>query len=332
MKKIAILLVLCITALYAAPVPVIFDTDMGNDVDDALALAMLHALQSKGECEILAVTTNKDNPYSPALCDVINTFYGRPEIPLGAVRNSGVTPRDDYYAPPVVESLDQDGRYTYARRCLVWRAVPDATQVLRKALAEAEDHSVVLIVVGFSTNLARLLESGPDEISPLSGKALLAQKGKLVSVMAGNFKDPKKPEYNVMKDVASARNFYRECPIPMVFSGYEVGAKILYPWAAIENDYQWAPHHPVVDAYRAYKQGKPYDRPTWDLCASLYAVRPQAGYFTLSGKGTVSPNGDKGQVVFAPTEDGKHQIMLEPTPQQIQAVLGAFRELCAQQP
>ena len=31
---------------------VIFDTDMGNDVDDALALAVLHALQSRGQCRL----------------------------------------------------------------------------------------------------------------------------------------------------------------------------------------------------------------------------------------------------------------------------------------
>src|ERR1017187_547252 len=32
---------------WAQAIPVIFDTDMGNDVDDALALAMLHALESR---------------------------------------------------------------------------------------------------------------------------------------------------------------------------------------------------------------------------------------------------------------------------------------------
>ena len=33
----------------AEPVRLIFDTDIGNDVDDALALAVIHALQSRGE-------------------------------------------------------------------------------------------------------------------------------------------------------------------------------------------------------------------------------------------------------------------------------------------
>ena len=72
-------------AFAAEPVKLIFDTDIGNDIDDALALAVIHALQSRGECELLAVTSSKDNPYSTLYCDVVNTFYGRPEIPLGRV-------------------------------------------------------------------------------------------------------------------------------------------------------------------------------------------------------------------------------------------------------
>ena len=30
----------------ADPPPIVFDTDIGNDVDDVLALGMIHALQS----------------------------------------------------------------------------------------------------------------------------------------------------------------------------------------------------------------------------------------------------------------------------------------------
>ena len=38
----------------AAPVKVIFDTDMETDCDDAGALAVLHTLADRDECEILA--------------------------------------------------------------------------------------------------------------------------------------------------------------------------------------------------------------------------------------------------------------------------------------
>ena len=73
------------------PVPIIFDTDIGNDVDDALALGMIHALQSRSECNLLAVTITKDHEQAAAFTDAVNTFYGRGEIPIGVCR-SGVTP------------------------------------------------------------------------------------------------------------------------------------------------------------------------------------------------------------------------------------------------
>jgi hypothetical protein len=73
------------------PTGIIFDTDMGNDVDDALALAMLHAFQNRHEVNLLAVTITKDNQWAAPYVDVVNGFYGHSEIPIGAVRN-GKTP------------------------------------------------------------------------------------------------------------------------------------------------------------------------------------------------------------------------------------------------
>ena len=70
-----------------APPNIIFDTDMGNDVDDALALAMLHAFESRHEAHLVAVTITKDNKWAGPYVDAVNTFYGRPEIPIGTVKS-----------------------------------------------------------------------------------------------------------------------------------------------------------------------------------------------------------------------------------------------------
>ena len=58
----------------AQSVKLIFDTDMGNDVDDALALAMIHTLQNRGECELLAVTITKDHEEVAPYVDAINSL------------------------------------------------------------------------------------------------------------------------------------------------------------------------------------------------------------------------------------------------------------------
>src|ERR1051325_1767945 len=101
--------------LAAAPVRVIFDTDMGNDVDDALALAMIHALESKGEAKLLAVTITKDNLWAAAYVDLANTFYGRGSIPVGMVRN-GKTPGDSKMIHVPAARKKPDGSLVFSRR------------------------------------------------------------------------------------------------------------------------------------------------------------------------------------------------------------------------
>jgi inosine-uridine nucleoside N-ribohydrolase len=291
-------------ALAAQPVPVIFDTDIGNDVDDALALSVLHSLQSRGEAQLLAVTITKDNRYAAPFIDLVNTFYGRPEIPIGVVRG-GKTPEDSPMIRIPTERRNPDGSFVYPHRIADGAAAPDATTVLRRALAAAPDGSVVVIQVGFSTNLARLIAS-PD------GRALVARKVRLLSVMAGHFPEGV-PEYNVKTDIPSARQVFDEWPTPIVFSGYEIGQALLFPAQAVEHGFRWASNHPVADAYRAYMK-MPYDRPTWDLTAALYAVRPDAGYFNLSPPGRVTVD-DAGRTRFTPAAEGRHRYLILPEAQ-----------------
>src|SRR5690349_16440183 len=152
--RLAIVLALALASALAQPVPVIFDTDMGNDVDDALALAMLHALQSRGECRLAAVTVTKDNPWSAVYVDLVNTFYGRAQIPVGMVKD-GVTPEDAVMIRRPSERRRSDGSLVYPRRLASGSEAPEAVALLRRVLAAEKDGTVVIVQVGFSTNLAR---------------------------------------------------------------------------------------------------------------------------------------------------------------------------------
>jgi hypothetical protein len=125
--------------------------------------------------------------------------------------------------------------------------------------------------------------------------------------MAGHFPTGQ-PEYNVKTDIPAARKVFGEWPTPIVFSGFEIGQALLFPAAAVEKGFQWAPDHPVAEAYRNYKP-MPYDRPTWDLTAALYAVRPDAGYFALSPPGRVTVD-DAGRTHFAEDPTGKHRYLI----------------------
>jgi inosine-uridine nucleoside N-ribohydrolase len=286
-------------AFAAQPVPVIFDTDIGNDVDDALALAVLHSLQSRGETQLLAVTITKDNRFAAPFIDLVNTFYGRPDIPIGVVRN-GKTPEDSRMIQMPAELRKPDGTFVYPHRIADGASAPDATTVLRKALAAAPDGSVVIVQVGFSTNLARLIASPED-------RALVARKVRLLSVMAGHFPEGA-PEFNVKTDIPSAQQVVEHWPTPIVFSGFEIGQALLFPAQAVEQGFSWASNHPVADAYRAYMK-MPYNRPTWDLTAALYAVRPDAGYFNLSPPGRVTVD-DAGRTHFTEAPGGPHRYLI----------------------
>lgn len=309
-------------------VRLIFDTDMGNDIDDALALGVIHALQDRAECTLLAVTLSKDNAYSAPFVDLVNTFYGRGDIPVGVVRN-GKTPEDGKYIRPVAEAAD-DGKQRYPHDLLSSRDAPEAVDLLRRVLAAQPDHSVVVVVVGFSTNLARLLESGPDGHSPLRGEELVARKCRLLSNMAGIFnKGEKHKEYNVVVDIPAARKVFADWPTPIVVSGYEIGRAITYPAVSIERDFAYVKHHPLAEGYRLYMK-MPYDRPTWDLTSVLYAVRPDRGYFGLSEPGTVSID-DQGLSSHAPSADGKHRYLIVDD-RQIIRVREALVHLASQPP
>ena len=310
-----------------AAVNIIFDTDMGNDVDDALALAMLHAFQTRHEVNLLAVTVTKDNKWAAPYVDLVNTFYGRPEIPIGTVRN-GKTPESNPMIQVPSERRRPDGAYVYPHRILDGAAAPEAVSLLRRTLAGQPDGSVVIVQVGFSTNLARLLDTKPDAISPQDGSELVRRKVRLLSVMAGNFSDGK-PEFNLAQDVPSAAKLFQEWPTPIVVSGFEIGAAMLFPASRIEHDFAYVQNHPVADAYRSYMK-MPYDRPTWDLTAVLYAVRPDDGYFSLSPLGTITVLPDGGSR-FDASAGGNHRYLLL-TDQQRVRTLEAMIILASQPP
>ena len=63
----------------------------------------------------------------------------------------------------------------------------EAWTVYRRVLAAQPDNSVNIASIGMLTNLALLLQSGPDEYSPLSGADLVAAKVDRVVYMDGGY-------------------------------------------------------------------------------------------------------------------------------------------------
>jgi inosine-uridine nucleoside N-ribohydrolase len=291
MNRLLIAACLLANVCFAAH-PVIFDTDMGNDIDDALALAMLHALTDRGECQLIGVTLTNASPVAVPYIRMVNRFYGRADLPIGAAIKTLKDGAQDGYMSAALRTMGAENSGT----------ADPAPAVLRRLLTNSRE-PVIIVQTGFSSNLAALLESP-------GGPALAKEKVALLVVMAGNFADGA-PEYNVKIDVDSAKAVFERWPTPIVFSGFEIGRELLYPASSIEHDFTYASPHPIAESYRAY-QKMPYNRPTWDLTAALQAVRPDHGYFTLSEPGTVQVEA-KGVTHFTAGGGDRRYLRLDPT-------------------
>jgi hypothetical protein len=260
---------------------------------------------------------------------LLNVFYGRSEVPIGMVRG-GVTPQDGRYLRQVATAQDE-GQVRYPRKIQTGDDAPEAVGVLRKALAAQPDESVVLAQVGFSTNLARLLDSPADDVSPLTGRELVQRKVRLLSAMAGAFGEAMKgrKEYNIVTDIEPARKLFAQWPTPIVASGWEIGNAIKHTARSMQEDYRYVQRHPLVEAYDYYR-GLQNDQPTYDLTSVLFAVRPDRGYFDLSPPGRIIVEAD-GTTSFREEANGPHRYLIV-DPIQIARVREAQEWLCSQPP
>ena len=323
----------------APPVNVIFDTDIWSDIDDMLALSMLNALHDRHEINLVAVTISTEDPWCATYVDLVDTFYGHPAIPIGIVHHGAsldvfrkkfpaVAWPVTRYTEMVSREKTGDGRSLYPHHLTDTSHVPDAVSLLRKTLAAQADSSVVMIQVGYSTNLARLLDTPGDAVSPRTGRELVARKVRLLSVMAGNYGDAQfrgqrvpsgTPEFNLQVDVPAAQHVFSSWPTPIVASGFEIGLSMLYPGYSIAHDYSYVAHHPIADTYRTYCEEQkakdtafgacPHDHPTFDLTAVLYGARPDRNYFSLSRPGRITVL-DDGSSRFDEFEGGTHRHLV----------------------
>ena len=247
----------------ASPVKLIWDTDFMSDCDDPGALGMLHALADNGEVEILATFSSGRFAYSPAAIDAVNTYYGRGHIPVATTKDPTAVSIEGRYAQHLAENFPHDTP--------VDDSVPDAVAAYRELLAGQEDHSVVIVTVGYATNLKNLLASSPDRYSPLDGTNLITAKVVKWVNMGGNFEDYENNDTNVnwTRDKVSAVTAIRNWPTEIVFNGREIG-HLMRAGARLS---QTPATNPVHAAYKQFFAGTAKDQHCADPSATLYAVR-----------------------------------------------------------
>lgn len=296
----------CSAQRLKTPTPVIFDTDIGNDIDDVLALQMLFNYETSAQIKLLGITISKSNPRVIDYVDGYCRLNKRGDIALGYAYK-GVNPEPGRYVEKTLDTLIEGKKIIFPKRSIK-SGLPEGFKLQRKLLAKQKDNSVVMIVVGPETNIANLLNSGPDEYSNLNGVELVKKKVKLLSVMGGLYGNEFGfAEWNIEQDLKASAVVFDKWPSQIVASGWELGNKLLYPHQSILNDFKDGYKHPLVVSYKVYDK-MPYDRQTWDLTSVLYALAPDQNYFDISPKGTIAID-PKGKSIFTPSENGKHRYL-----------------------
>ncbi|MDQ6664935.1 MAG: nucleoside hydrolase [Acidobacteriota bacterium] len=184
-------------------IPIIFDTDIGDDIDDALALAL--ALQSP-ELDVRAVTTVIDDPDTRArLAWKELGLYGRHDVQLGiGASDPLLSPPRKAIAAQFQELTSADSLPANVHR----RAADLIIDTLMQSPAK-----ITIVPVGPLTNIALALKLDPR----------IKDKIERIVLMGGAF-DLLRPEYNIVRDSAAAEIVFAS-GVPITAVGLDVTLK-----------------------------------------------------------------------------------------------------------
>ncbi len=192
---------------------VLLDPDIGNDIDDALALAYL---LREPQCELLGVTTVCGEPEKRCeMASAICHHLGRPDIPI---HPGCPVPLSIEQRQPVCQQAARLGDWPRAR----FEADYSAVDFLRRSIRE-NPGEVSLLTIGPLTNIATLFTLDPEIPSLLKGLYL----------MCGRFFDAQGGEWNAILDPWATAIVYgntaHKRPSTHVSFGLDVTTRVRLP-------------------------------------------------------------------------------------------------------
>lgn len=181
---------------------IILDTDIGSDVDDLMALALI---LGSPQLELLGVTTvYGDTRLRAQLAHRVLRLVGH-QAQVHAGESTPISGKDVWWAGHEGALYDQLEEETYDSDA--------AVDFLVEAVL-AEPGSVDVVAIGPLTNIARAIEADPR----------FAASVRHLWVMGGSF-STEEPEHNLRSDDAAARRVF-ESNIPITVTGLEITRRI----------------------------------------------------------------------------------------------------------
>ena len=285
-------------------VNVLLDLNIDGDCTNLGALSVLHVYANQGKARILATTTCFNSPLATGCIKAINTYYGRPDLPVGILHRQNET-----HPTPFMKPVNETFRPEHPDG----EEAPDSVTVMRRALAQEPDGSVTFVVVGCLASAAALLQSGPDDISPLSGQELCDRKIKRLVAMAGEFPTFNETfgENNIVVQIPAAQYVTEHFTGELVLSGYEIGIRTR---SLKEFRLHGSDDHPLKMMYVINDgEGFTEGNPSWDHTAVMEAVEP-GKYFDLHKPGRIEVTEKEGLTVWHEEVGGKQTYLMPKLP------------------
>lgn len=273
----------------------IFDTDIGADCDDVMALAYLVFAKRNLGLDLKAVCVSNGCEYGVSALHAFFEDLSEEVPPIG----SPAKPLKAYegFCPLLAKNFGSRKEPMKAE---------NSVKVMRRALVNSEN--AVICGVGAFTNVAALLDSEPDELSSLDGVELVRQKCSRIVLMAGIFEEGnERIEWNVHLDIEATRTVVQKCPVPLAFLPSETGIGILTGKPAIEK---YGDKTPLTASFLDRKSVREtLTRPSWDPATAVYAIEGCRDFMKESPRGTISVD-ESGKTTFKEDENGLHTVIL----------------------
>lgn len=213
-----------------APTPIIIDTDIAGDTDDVLAMRTASYFESIGAVRIVMACCTFNSIYSYRGLNALFEYDGTMGVPISLLRSN--------YSQSYGRYLDV--LISYPHTAVTPPTIYGAT-AYRKVLPTLTKKCVI-VCLGPLTNISNLLNSGPDEYSGLTGRELVQAKVEKLVIMGGAYPNSVTAmngagaevdgvvvpgaEWNFAGDIPATANVIENCPVPMVFCGWEIGQNV----------------------------------------------------------------------------------------------------------
>ena len=134
---------------------ILFDSDMGRNIDAALALAMLHGL---GRGRVIAVGISNSSLDAAAFCDAVSRFYGGGgSLPVGLAEDGSKLDNAPMLSVPL-GMRGSEGQPVFRHAVRNINDTADPSVVFRNALLTQQDQQGIAVLVdGFICSVAALV-------------------------------------------------------------------------------------------------------------------------------------------------------------------------------